>query len=348
VRKRIPAERYAACILTELELRRARGDWDEEPTETLYFGGGTPSLLAAESLALLIERLSPRRHEAEVTVEANPEDVTAGAAHAWATAGVTRVSLGAQSFTPSVLRWMHRTHEVPSIAGAVEHLRTAGIEDISLDVIFGLPTELHADLPRDLHAALQLEPDHVSAYGLSVEPRTPLARWVSRGATAPAPEARYAREFLLVHEILSAAGFEHYEVSNYARPGHRSVHNSMYWTGRAFAGLGPAAHSFQGGVRSWNLSAWAAYERALAAQADPTAERERLTELQRAIERIYLGLRTAEGLERTYWRANPDFEQKWQGEGWVEVGPDRFRLTPTGWLRLDEIAVLLTTSADSG
>src|SRR6185503_9870704 len=161
----------------------------------------------------------------EITLEANPDDVTESSAVAWKSAGVNRVSLGVQSFNPAVLTWMHRTHDAEAGPRAIQVLRSAGINRISLDLIFGLPDELEPDLARDLESALALEPDHLSVYGLSVEARTPLARWISRGATSAPTDERYAREFLLVHEILAAAGFEHYEVSNYARPGRRSRHN---------------------------------------------------------------------------------------------------------------------------
>ncbi|MBI4503082.1 MAG: radical SAM family heme chaperone HemW [Gemmatimonadetes bacterium] len=356
VRKSVPANRYVAAITAELEHHRTGGTWEEAPMETLYFGGGTPSLLPSDQVAALIGLLAPgaRRPTAgssvpEITLEANPDDVTAAAAAAWAAAGVTRISLGAQSFDPRVLQWMHRTHDVAAISRAAQTLRSAGIREISLDLIFGLPEELAPEVRRDLEAALELQPDHLSVYGLSIESRTPLARWVSRGATSVPSDERYAREFLLAHEVLTAAGFEHYEVSNYARPGHRSRHNSMYWTGSEFVGLGPAAHSYRHGERSWNLPAWAAYERALAAGANPTADRERLTDAQRAVERIYLGLRTTEGLEKPHWRvANPRLEGRWKDQGWVVETADRYRLSAEGWLRLDEIASVLTTSVDGG
>ncbi|MBI4421946.1 MAG: radical SAM family heme chaperone HemW, partial [Gemmatimonadetes bacterium] len=272
VRKRIPTDRYVAAILQELRFRRERGEWDDEPIETLYFGGGTPSLLPPDHLAQLTAALlagagpvaaTEPTVRPEVTLEANPDDVTPTAAQAWREAGVNRVSLGAQSFHPAVLQWMHRTHDAGAIPRAVDTLRAAGIHAISLDLIFGLPEELAADFGRDLDRALHLGPTHLSVYGLSVEPRTPLARWISRGAASTPADERYVRDFLLAHGTLVGAGFEHYEVSNYARPGHRSRHNSAYWTSRPYAGLGPAAHSYRrgtGGERRWNLAQWTAYD----------------------------------------------------------------------------------------
>ncbi len=367
VRKRIPAERYVATVAAELNLRRSQGAWDDTPLETLYFGGGTPSLLPAENLSVLIELLSPLSRpgsapsahpspltahpalEREVTLEANPDDVTPAAAAAWKRAGITRVSLGAQSFNPAVLAWMHRTHGVDAVPSAVDTLRAAGIAGISLDLIFALPDELAPDFERDLAEALVLAPDHLSVYGLSVEPRTPLSRWISRGATTAPSEERYAREFIQADRTLTGAGFEHYEVSNYALPGRRSRHNSVYWAERPYAGLGPAAHSFSNEERRWNIADWSAYERVVSGGGDPTAERERLTPGQRSIERLYLALRTVEGVDKRHWPARAsELERIWASTGWLTDDWDRYRLTPEGWLRLDEIVTVLTTSDDSG
>jgi oxygen-independent coproporphyrinogen-3 oxidase len=347
VRKTIPTGRYLTAIRTELEYRRQQNLWDELSTDTLYFGGGTPSLLPSEGIAALVDMLGAGRDGGaarEVTLEANPDDVTQTSANAWFAAGITRVSLGGQSFAPSVLAWMHRTHDVTAVGLAVDRLRTAGIRDVSLDLIFGLPEELGSDIRYDLDCALQLEPDHLSVYGLSVESRTPLAKWIASGRTSAPSDERYAREFLLVHDVLSAAGYEHYEVSNYGRPGHHSRHNSMYWTEAAFTGLGPAAHSFRDGERSWNHANWSAYEHAVLSGEGPTADYEILTESQRAIERIYLGLRTSNGVDRSLWRMPQRLlDRAWREQAWVVEHGERLRLTPSGWLRLDEIVAALTT-----
>src|SRR5437016_2678591 len=242
VRKRIPAQEYVDVVRKE-----ARGIGDAD-FETIYLGGGTPSLLPAEAIATLLHDLTSQcrtPHAArEVTLEANPEDVTPDAARAWRSAGINRVSLGAQSFDDRVLKWMHRSHDAARIGAAVHALRGAGLENISLDLIFALPDELERDWERDLDMALALRPTHLSLYGLTVEPRTPLDRWISRGATHAPDEERYAEEYLLAHRRLTAKGFSFYEVSNAARDGFRSQHNSAYWSGKPYVGLGPAAHSF--------------------------------------------------------------------------------------------------------
>jgi oxygen-independent coproporphyrinogen-3 oxidase len=341
VRKRVPADGFVDAVARELALRDGGG-----PLDTLYFGGGTPSLLPPPALAELIERISARRppaRGAEVTLEANPEDVTAEAAARWRAAGVTRVSLGVQSFDERVLAWMHRSHGAGAARVALDRLRAAGITDVSLDLIFALPAELQRDWSRDLDLALALEPSHLSLYGLTVEERTPLARWVSRGAAQPTGEDRYAAEYLLAHRRLAAAGYAFYEVSNAARPGHRSRHNSAYWTGAPYLGLGPAAHSFDGTTRRWNFEPWEAYRRAVTAGRSPVAHEETLTPEQRELERIYLGLRTAEGLDlRRAGGAAPSVPSVWLAEGWVELSGHRLRCTAEGWLRLDALAGALT------
>jgi oxygen-independent coproporphyrinogen-3 oxidase len=367
VRRAVPAAAYLAAVQREHELLVAAGEWDEEPVETVYLGGGTPSLLPAAAVEDLVAYfsggLSPRRpssssdasgskergrEKVEVTVEANPDDVTREAAAVWHRAGVTRVSLGVQSFDDRVLHWMHRTHDAARAESAVRILREEGFDDISLDLIFALPDTLRSGLESNLARAVALEPGHLSLYGLSVEPRTPLARWVSRGAVRPTGAEAYAREFLHAHDVLTGAGFEHYEVSNYARPGHRSRHNSAYWTGEPYAGLGPAAHSYASGIRRWNLAQWVPYERAVGDGRRPEAEREVLTNEQRNLEAVYLGLRTCRGISRAAVAGATTVVEKALGQGWLVTDEDRLRATVAGWLRLDELAGRLTTWPEGG
>jgi oxygen-independent coproporphyrinogen-3 oxidase len=263
------------------------------------------------------------------------------AARAWHAGGVTRISLGAQSFDDRVLAWMHRTHDAAGIARAVDAVRSAGFENLSLDLIFALPTSLERDWGRDLRGAIALAPEHLSVYGLTVEPATPLARWHERGTTAEAPESRYEREFLNAHETLAAAGFSHYEVSNYARPGLEARHNAAYWQGVPYAAVGPSAHAFDGAARRWNLSAYSAWMAAVGAGDDPIEGEERLDADSRALEAAYLGLRTARGLHLLPGEAGK--LQPWLEAGWASIDADgTLRLTPLGWLRLDALTQYLT------
>jgi len=344
VRKRVPVQEYVHALLTEATAL-PEGDF-----QTVYFGGGTPSLLPPDAIRRLLRELLPRttpdgRRTLEVTLEANPEDVTPDHAKAWRAAGINRVSLGAQSFDDTVLRWMHRSHDAARIGTAVHALRGAGIENISLDLIFGLPEELHRNWERDLELAHALRTTHLSLYGLTVEARTPLERWISRGATHAPDEERYAEEYLLAHRRLTADGFLFYEVSNASLPGFRSRHNSGYWSGQPYVGLGPAAHSFDGTTRRWNLRAWEAYRRAIAEGRSPVESEETLTDEESELERIYLGLRTAEGVAVAALR-RPSPPPYLAAQGWVVEHNGRLRCTPEGWLRLDSLVSELTMQTE--
>jgi oxygen-independent coproporphyrinogen-3 oxidase len=370
VRKRVPARDYVGAVRQELALvHHGSPGWtnggamprgsssvtlapdahvseSDGSLETIYFGGGTPSLLPDDALGALLKSLrdafhvTSSRDDVEITLEANPEDVTPDRATAWRRAGVNRVSLGAQSFDDRVLRWMHRSHDAARTGAAVQALRAAGIANVSLDLIFALPVELERDWERDLDRALALEPAHLSLYGLTVEERTPLARWIIRGAASPPDDERYAKEYLLAHRRLAAGGYRFYEVSNAARDGWRSRHNSAYWTGVPYLGLGPAAHSFDGRARRWNRSAWEDYRRSIAAGRLPLESEEELTAEQRRLEQLYLALRTDSGLPAS--ACPSDRLTAWQGAGWVEQSEDRVRCTPEGWLRLDALVRDLT------
>jgi oxygen-independent coproporphyrinogen III oxidase len=341
VRREVPVDAYLDSLASELALRfPGRG----EPLRTLYFGGGTPSSLGGDGIRRAIELVTahaPLAAGAEVTIEANPDDVTPGSARQWAAAGVNRVSLGGQSFSDEALRWMHRTHDAGAIIRAVDALHASGIADISLDLIFALPAAVPRDWAADLQQAIALRPTHISLYGLTIEPSTPLGRWAGRGEVIEAPEERYEADFLLAHQELSAAGFEHYEVSSYARPGHRARHNSSYWTGAAYAGLGPGAHEFVAGTRRWNVRGYAEWTSRLAAATDPMDGAEQLDRDNLMAEAVYLGLRTTDGLQLS--ADEVAHVEPWVRQGWaVLASGDRLVPTPAGWLRLDSLAASLT------
>jgi oxygen-independent coproporphyrinogen III oxidase len=371
VRKQTPVDEYVSALRTELQLvgsdrlpATGTRTSDGLPTEgtgsskpvhlasdrldTLYLGGGTPSRLGGPGIARVLDAVrehAPLGADAEVTIEANPDDVSDIAVRQWAAAGVNRISLGAQSFDDSVLEWMHRTHDSHQIADAVQTIRRTGIENISLDLIFALPSHLNRDWSRDIDCALALRPSHISLYGLTVESHTPIARWADRGMVVEGSEAQYEEEFLEAHEAMSAAGFEHYEVSNFALPGGRSRHNSAYWSGAPYLGVGPSAHSFDGSVRRWNVAAYSEWLRRMSAGLTPTAGEETLTPENREAERVYLGLRTSAGLKienSELARLDP-----WRKAGWAVTENDRIRLTAAGWLRLDSLAAKIVARPGS-
>jgi oxygen-independent coproporphyrinogen-3 oxidase len=294
-------------------------------------------------VAQLIETLRRRMSlaaDAEVTLEANPDDVTPEAVSAWRSAGVNRVSLGGQSFDDAALRWMHRTHDASQIERAVDLVRDAGIDLVSLDLIFAVPDSVERSWARDLDRALALAPSHLSLYGLTVETGTPLGRWKERGEVSEADEDRYADEFIMAHDRATAAGYEHYEVSNFSRPGERSRHNSSYWSGVPYLGLGPSAHGFDGVTRRWNEPSYAAWLDQVSRGGDPVAGDERLTDDNRSAEGVYLGLRTSDGL--LLHEGEIPIVRPWIDAGWATRVGDRLRLEAAGWLRLDALAAALT------
>lgn len=351
VTREAPVDSWLATVEAEMRhVVEAEGWSGSLELDTLYVGGGTPSLLGAGAMEALRRRLEPYvrlENDAEWTVEANPESFDREMARAWRDAGVNRLSLGAQTFHEPALRWMGRLHGPDGSARAVEAARSAGIDNYSLDLIFGLPARLGRDWSADLERVLSLEPSHVSLYGLTAEPATPLGRWVDEGRERLADEETYAAEYLEAAERLVGAGFVHYEVSNFARPGRESRHNGAYWTGAAYLGLGASAHSFLPPVRRWNLRAWTAYRTAVLSGESAVAEREEVRGDAARLESIWLGLRTRRGLSREGWsEAQARLAADWVARGWAEPVENGIRLTAAGWLLLDRLTLDFDTAAE--
>lgn len=269
--------------------------------ETIYIGGGTPSLLDVEDLRRLLEVL-PVAGAKEVTIEANPSDITHEKARAWRAMGVTRLSIGIQSFNNDMLRLIGRRHTAEQAREAVRIARDEGFENISADLIYGLPHAMRNAamevLRRDVEELLRLEVEHVSTYCLSYEEGTAMTRMLERGEIEEVDEDTENRMFDYIVEQLTKAGYEHYEVSNFARPGRRSRHNSNYWNDTPYIGLGAGAHSYDGVHRYWNPSDIDLYIKGALAH-DLQREQETLTDEQRHTERVMLGLRTAEGIAQS-------------------------------------------------
>jgi oxygen-independent coproporphyrinogen-3 oxidase len=340
VRRAVPVGDFVDAIDRELRLRHAG---TSERADTIYLGGGTPSRLGAKGLRRTLDVVRSRfvpGPDAEITIEANPEDVTPRDASLWREMGITRVSLGVQSFDDTVLEWMHRTHDAAQAVSAANALREAGFDDWSLDLIFALPPEIDRSWTEDLQRAVDLGPPHVSCYGLTIEPHTPLLRWRERGQVHDADEERYEAEFLETDRRLTAAGYEHYEVSNYARAGKRARHNSAYWRRVPYVGLGPSAHSFDGTTRRWNAREYVGWRERILAGVDPVEGSESIDADAVAIEQAYLGLRTSDGVKIT--EANATDFTRWRDRGWADVVDGTGRLTPDGWLRLDSLVADLT------
>jgi putative oxygen-independent coproporphyrinogen III oxidase len=290
---------YADWAVREVVLARRVLGAADRPARTVYFGGGTPTLLPAAELARVLRAVGAElglAAGAEVTAEANPESVDAAKLAALREAGFTRVSLGMQSARSHVLRTLDRQHRPGRVAAAVRAARDAGFDQVSVDLIYGTPGESQADWAASVAAAIELEPDHVSAYALVVEDGTRLAARVRRGELSAPDDDDLADKYLLADAALAAAGYRWYEVSNWARPGAQCRHNLGYWQGDDWWGVGPGAHSHVGGTRWWNVKHPAAWAARLAAGESPAQGREVLGPEARQLEQVMLGLRLREGL----------------------------------------------------
>jgi putative oxygen-independent coproporphyrinogen III oxidase len=336
---------YAAAAHRELDLaHRVLGDRAPR-VDTVFVGGGTPTMLAADALVGLVAGVRERwglAAQAEVTTEANPDSVTDESLAALRAGGFTRVSLGMQSAVSHVLRVLDRTHDPDNVARAMHGARRAGL-DVSLDLIYGTPGESLGDWRRSLDAAVALEPDHISAYALVVEAGTRLAGQVGRGQVPAPDDDDEAAKYELADEILAAAGYSWYEVSNWARETRfRCRHNEGYWAGGDWWGVGPGAHSHVGGVRWWNVKHPAAYAARLGDGQSPAAGREVLTDTQRHDEWVLLGSRLVDGIPVA--GLTPDGRTAVAGlvaEGLVDaaaaVRERRVRLTRDGRLLADTV-----------
>jgi oxygen-independent coproporphyrinogen-3 oxidase len=338
-----------------LEIARYAAYGEGRRFDTVFFGGGTPSLLEPEQLRLVLSHL--RSHfdilpDAEVTLETNPGTVDAGKLHAFRDLGVNRLSIGVQSFHPDELRFLSRIHDSEDAVRCYTDARTAGFDNVSLDLIYSLPGQTQNRWEANLRRAVDLGPDHVSAYSLIVEDHTPLSRMVQAKLVSPNPTEAEAAMYEFTMEFLEASGYEHYEVSNYARPGRRSRHNSAYWSHEDYLGFGPSAHSFwkspvaPAGRRWWNIANVRTYGERLIAGKLPVASEENVGGKELINERIFLGLRS-DGLNLQ--QAERDFRFEFQArqreliralveDNLAVLQDSLLRLTPRGYLLCDEIS----------
>ena len=366
-----------------MELRR---DYiGEETVDTVYFGGGTPSLLDTGALTLILDRLKAlfRLHpEAEITLEANPDDMDGGGASdgkmmngaklaGWREAGINRLSIGVQSFFEADLRWMNRAHDARQAIDSIRLAQREGFANMSIDLIYGGPTLPDAHWQANVEQAISLRLAHLSCYALTVEPKTALDKMIHMGKVTDVNPDDQARQFLLLMDWLAKAGYEHYEISNFALPGKRSRHNSSYWQGKPYLGLGPSAHSFNGVSRQWNVANNAKYIAALSGAAVEAggpdaavsgarapdgraagelaivAEKEELTAVQQLNEYIMISLRTMEGSNLSTVAKRFGAEQaeelwrraeRYMREGKIKSSPETLALTQEGKLLADGIA----------
>ena len=336
------------AMQNELQARWPQG----HPMATWYWGGGTPSVLPAASMAALTETLrrhSPLQPGGEFTLEANPEDLTADHLSSWRRLGINRLSVGVQTFIDARLAWMNRAHTGRQAQEGIARAQDAGFENISLDLIYGLPGTSLGEWQDNVGMALDLGTPHLSTYALTVEERTALHHAIQSGKTASPDDARASEDFLWLRQHLRAQGWDPYEISNASLPGWRAQHNSAYWAGEAYLGIGPGAHSFDGhDERRWNLpnnarylKAWAQTP-ALPSRQTICSESEHLSPTDRLNEHIMTSLRRAEGLFRRdagdHAKALDRVWEPYIQKGWMTQMEASWSLTDEGLLWMDRIA----------
>jgi oxygen-independent coproporphyrinogen III oxidase len=291
---------YIEALLKEIELRK--GYLEGETINTIYFGGGTPSILHISDIALIIEHLT--RHfnidpQVEITLEANPDDIDEDKAREWKNNHINRLSIGIQSFFDDDLLYLNRVHNAGQAFAAIDSARKAGFDNMTIDLIYGIPTLTNEKWIKNLEYFFALDIPHLSAYSLTVENKTPLAHLIGKGKYAPVDEQQSIGHFKILLEEVKKHGFIHYEISNFAREGYYSKHNSLYWLGGHYLGLGAAAHSFNGNSRQWNVSNISKY-----IQLDDfhttVEEKEILTQGQKYNEYVMTSLRTVWGCDTVH------------------------------------------------
>ena len=330
----------------ELALRKS---FLNETVDTIYFGGGTPSLLLPERISFLLDAIYnhfPISEQPEITLEANPDDVSPARASAWKKAGINRISLGIQSFQSHWLEWMNRAHNAEQSLQAITELQAAGFENISIDLIYGMPEQADVAWLKEIQMAIDLQVTHLSCYALTVEPRTALWHMIETGKAVTVDPDQQARMFLLLMDSLEKAGYEHYEISNFAKPGKRSRHNSAYWKGKTYLGIGPAAHSFNGSRRMWNIQNNTSYTSQIEAGVLPLTE-ENLTAIEQWNEYIMTSIRTMEGISLKRIAEQFGVEQSeqlllhaatWLKRNLLQQTDEHLCLTREGKLLADQIA----------
>ena len=293
---------FVAALLKEIELQAASNYLQGQAIETIYFGGGTPSLLNIEELQQIMQTLQQQfviAADAEITLEANPDDVTDEKLAGWKQQGINRLSIGIQSLFEEDLQWMNRAHTAEEAKQVITKARAAGFNSFTVDLIYGTPGLTDEKWLSNINWVLQQNINHLSCYALTVEEKTPLDKLIRQYKKTDVDAEQQSRQFVMLMNEMNRAGFEHYEISNFAKPGYRSKHNSSYWKGVHYLGLGPSAHSFNGISRQWNVANNQQYIQALQQHTIPF-EKEELTKAQQLNEYIMTGLRLLEGCDLDY------------------------------------------------
>ena len=290
-------EQLIGALLTEISITKIFSL--PETIDTIYFGGGTPSILTIDELKLIFDALHKKFTIAptvEITLEANPDDITTEKLREWKSIGINRFSVGIQSFSEEELVWMNRAHSATESLICIDKIKEAGFTNFSIDLIYGSPLLSNADWKRNVDIVIEKNVPHISCYALTVEPKTALDKMIAAKKKEPVNTEKQAEQFLLLMDWMQRAGYEHYEISNFAKPGLRSKHNSSYWQAKNYYGFGPSAHSYNGSTRRWNIANNSLYIQSLVNNIIPFEE-EVLTTTQQLNEYIMTSLRTMEGLD---------------------------------------------------
>jgi oxygen-independent coproporphyrinogen-3 oxidase len=286
---------FTTALLLEIDLQK---NYLQEPVSTIYFGGGTPSLMPADDLAIVLKKLSSTfviESKIELTLEANPDDITKEKLKEWKQLGINRLSIGIQSFFEDDLRWMNRVHNAQQALNCIHLAQDEGFNNLTIDLIYGTPTLSDERWQQNVQQAIYLDIPHLSCYALTVEPKTALEKLIATKKLQEIDTDKQFSHFELLMKWMEEAGYEHYEISNFAKPGFESKHNSSYWQGKQYLGLGPSAHSFNGTSRQWNVANNAVYSNRLKAGEVPF-EVEHLTQQQQLNEYLMTSLRTKTGI----------------------------------------------------
>lgn len=340
---------FVTALLKEIELQAKANYLQDQPVETIYFGGGTPSILQVDELEQLMQQLQDHFDidtSAEITLEANPDDVTDEKLKGWKQLGINRLSIGIQSLFEEDLRWMNRAHTADEAKQVISKARAAGFNSFTVDLIYGTPGLTDEKWLYNLNCVLQQNINHLSCYALTVEEKTPLDKQIRQHQKQDVDPEQQSRQFLLLMDHMQQAGFEHYEISNFAKPGYRSKHNSSYWKGVHYLGLGPSAHSFNGSSRQWNIANNQLYIQSLK-QGVLSFEKEELTATQQLNEYIMTSLRLMEGCDLSYISQKFGNDKStrlkteaapYAGKGLLLTTNDHLMLTREGKLFADSIA----------
>jgi oxygen-independent coproporphyrinogen III oxidase len=335
-------DEFINALVQEVELQK---DYLTEPIQTIYIGGGTPSILSISDVETIINALQYSFTLAsgiEMTLEANPDDITIEKIIAWKNLGINRLSIGIQSFVAADLQWMNRAHDVAQAKQCIEDAIKNGITNLSIDLIYGTPNLSNEDWIMNIKTAAAMGIQHLSCYALTVEPNTALEKMILQKKKAPVDANKAATQFEILMNLAPKLGFEHYEISNFAKKGFRSLHNSSYWQGKSYLGLGPSAHSFNGSTRQWNVANNALYIQSLKNNIVPF-EIETLTIKEQCNEYIMTSLRTIEGLdigliEKLYKVKMAAKVEKYLSAKLMILENNFLTLTNAGKLRADGIA----------